>query len=138
MTTINPEYWQMALAKSELRVANVLKRGQSAAMSKLNTARAAYNRAITGRPAMQREDADFETEVAGIPCGVVIDDFRPGLPAKLFGPPENCYPEEPPEADFHLVDRTGYAAEWLERKLTARDRARIEDECIEHTVAMNE
>lgn len=132
MNTVATAHLRYALARADLRVANILKRGKSEAMSKYNAARAAWKRAQSGQPPLEHYVADFDTTVAGIPCGVVVDSFRPGREAKLFGPPENCSPEEPAEADFILVDRKGYRARWLERRLTSADLIRIEDECIEH------
>lgn len=52
-------------------------------------------------------NADFETKVAGIPCGVVIEN-------------------DPDEFLYFLVDRRGYPAEWLEKKLTKADHDKIE------------
>ena len=83
---------------------------------------------IRGIPLAVKYSADFETTVAGIPCGVVIEGYSPGVPAKLFGLPENCYPAEPSELEFILVDRGGYRAQWLMDKLTDDDCARIERE----------
>lgn len=132
MNTVAATHLRYAFARADLRVANVLKRGKSEAMSKYNTTKAAWQRALSGQPPLEHYDADFFTTVAGIPCGVVVDDFRPGCAARLFGPPENCSPEEPAEADFILVDRKGYRALWLERRLKSADRSRIEQECIDH------
>ena len=74
--------WNVALAKAELKCANILKRGKSAAMSKLNTARAALRHATQGTKPQTRECADFETTVAGIPCGVVVTDYVAARPWK--------------------------------------------------------
>ena len=52
-------------------------------------------------------NADFETTVAGIPCGVVIEN-------------------DPEELLYFLVDRRGYPAKWLEKKLTKADHDKIE------------
>jgi hypothetical protein len=35
-------------------------------------------------------DFEFEADVS----------YSPGRPAKIYGPPEYCYPEEPAEAEF--------------------------------------
>lgn len=51
--------------------------------------------------------ADFETRVSGIPCGVVIEN-------------------DPDELLYFLVDRHGYPAKWLEKKLTKADHDNIE------------
>lgn len=37
-----------------------------------------------------------------LPLFVHIHCYHPGLPAKLSGPPEDCYPEEPDEVDYDI------------------------------------
>jgi hypothetical protein len=37
---------------------------------------------------------------------VVEYDYSPGAPGRTYGPPEDCYPDEPPEVDFLKVDGT--------------------------------
>jgi len=56
---------------------------------------------------------DFETRVAGIPCGVVIEN-------------------NPEELLYFLVDRLGYPAQWLEKKLTKADHDKIEALYLAH------
>lgn len=73
----------------------------------------------------------FESTIAGIPCQIEIENFQPIIPAKLSGPPEDCYPEEGGEVEYSVLDRRGYPAPWLERKLTRADEQRIEQECWE-------
>ena len=80
----------------------------------------------------KREEADFMTTVAGIPCGVVVDYYAAGrdwIQHTFPGAgPGDCEPPEPEDMEWHIVDRKGYAAEWLERKMQAADEQRIEDE----------
>jgi len=84
---------------------------------------------------MERQTArtlpNIETTVSGIPCGVVLDNISSGHPAR--GPYYGRHgmtswgdPEDPPEVEWHLVDRRGYRAAWLEEKLTDDDLARID------------
>jgi hypothetical protein len=79
-------------------------------------------------------NTDFTTTVSGIPCGVVIDSYTPARPFKQHtfsgAGPGDCDPPEEAEVEWHLVDRKGYYAAWLERKLTSADYARIEEECL--------
>jgi len=79
-------------------------------------------------------NADFTTTVSGIPCGVVIDSYTPGRPWRQHtfsgAGPGDCDPPEEAEVTWHLVDRKGYYAEWLERKLTNADVTRIYEECL--------
>ena len=79
-------------------------------------------------------NANFTTTVSGIPCGVVIDSHTPARPFKQHtfsgAGPGDCDPPEEAEVEWYLVDRKGYYAAWLERKLTYNDCARIEEECF--------
>ena len=79
-------------------------------------------------------NANFTTTVSGIPCGVVIDSYRTAKPFKQHtfsgAGPGDCDPPEEAEVEWYLVDRKGYYAAWLERKLTYNDCARIEEECF--------
>lgn len=114
MTTVNVEYWHMALAKSELRVANVLKRGKSEAMSRLNKARAAYRRALYG-PAERYEDA-IPIEINGIPCTFHVSLYRSPIEARIWNVhPDFAHPGEPAVIDGIICDQKGYPAKWLER-----------------------
>ena len=109
--------WNMALAKSELRCANVLKRGKSEAMAKLNRARAAYSRAVSGRKPLEHYPyTDYETTSAGIPCGIVVTSLTEGR-CNTWGHPDNQEPDEPGEIEFVVVDQKGYEADWLRSKV---------------------
>lgn len=75
---------------------------------------------------MSRQVSDFDTTVAGIPCGIVIThclvvdgDMSADNRDEFYGWRE---------LDFEFVDRRGYPAKWLERKATKADYERIEDE----------
>lgn len=51
-------------------------------------------------------ELSFETEVEldGVNVEVtVVYGYTPGTPGRVTGPPENCYPPEGPEADFHSI-----------------------------------
>lgn len=45
-----------------------------------------------------------ELEVEDTPFGtlkfLVVGNYYPGCPAQVSGPPERCYPEEPPEVEI--------------------------------------
>ena len=75
-----PAKWQVALALAEWKCANILKRGIGPAMGRYNTARAALRHAVNGTKPQKRLCADFETTVAGIPCGVVITSYSGARP----------------------------------------------------------
>ena len=127
--------WNVALAKAELKCANILGAGKSAAMSKLNKARAALRHAVNGTKPQKRLCADFVTIVAGIPCGVVVTDYVAARPWKQHtfagAGPGDCDPPEYEDVEWRLVDGDGYPAQWLEEKLNDDDATRIERECIE-------
>lgn len=76
----------------------------------------------------ERDAMRFPTKVQGIPCLCEITSHSPYVPAKTWGPPENCYPEEGGEIEFELLDRNGRYAQWLHNKLTPEIQARIEEE----------
>lgn len=129
MTTINAEFWQMALAKSELRVANVLRRNQSKAKADENRARAAYNRSITGKPARVWHDDVIPVRIGRIPASVWLTYYDPGRPARTWGRPEDSYPAEGPEVEYVVCDRDGYeAGDWL---LSMVDREELDRQVLE-------
>ena len=77
-------------------------------------------------------DHEFETRVCGIPCIVRIVHWEPFTPAHVNGPPEDCYPAEGGSAEWELLDRHGRRALWLERKMSPKDRSRLEDLIFDH------
>ena len=60
----------------------------------------------------------LDTRIAGIPCKIGITSLTID---RQFGS----------EADFHVMDRRGRLAPWLDRKLTEGDYERIVDEIVE-------
>jgi hypothetical protein len=79
----------------------------------------------------KRETADVETEVRGIPCGIVVDGYTPGRPMHISKFPGAGYgdaePPEPEEIEWHLIDRKGYRADRLAEKMTDDDCREVED-----------
>ena len=43
-----------------------------------------------------------------IPVEVTVESYTPGVPGRFGGPPETCYPEEPPELDITVRTLSGY------------------------------
>lgn len=76
-----------------------------------------------------REKPTFSTRACGIPCGIVIENYRKVQPWK--GDITKCPSDKDyfgyTICDWHLVDRKGYYARWLERKLTQQDVKEIEN-----------
>ena len=51
---------------------------------------------------MMNLDVEIILDINGVGDDLTAEvnvDFAPGLPAQLYGPPENCYPAEPAEVD---------------------------------------
>lgn len=70
---------------------------------------------------------EIKSRVAGIPCTIGVTAWEPYRPGRLYGPPEDCYPDEGGYGEWDVLIR-GRRAHWLERKLTADDVQRIDDE----------
>ena len=75
---------------------------------------------------------EIDVRVCGIPAIARVTHYWPGDPGYMSGPPDRCYPPEPAELDWELLDRRGRPAPWLERKLTDAERERIERELLEY------
>lgn len=76
----------------------------------------------------------FETTIAGIPCGVVVNHFHtiPRWRGSIYSCPsaEDYYGGD--EFDYTILDRKGYPAEWLEKKLKPTDEYRLLTEYKEY------
>lgn len=75
--------------------------------------------------------AEIESRVAGIPCLIGVIDWEAYSPAYTSGPPDRCYESEGGYGSWEVLDRRGRPAPWLERKMTAADERRIEDELFD-------
>lgn len=65
-----------------------------------------------------RYEADVDLRVSGIPCGAVITNYIAGVPMLITGSGfGDAEPPEPEEVEFFLIDRKGYPAKWLEKKV---------------------
>ena len=120
-------YDNVEKAKRALSAANRLgKAHRSAAMREFNEHYNALRQAQRGGK-VRTYSADFETRVAGIPCGVVVLEYRDA--SGWSSNPATVEPDDR-EFEFILVNRKGYRAHWLERKLTECDCRRIESEYL--------
>jgi hypothetical protein len=81
---------------------------------------------------MSRYIVEIEGTVCGIPCIIAVTDYEGYTPAYVSGPPENCYPSEGGTGDFEILDRKGYRAKWLERKLTANEERHIQEAIFDY------
>lgn len=75
---------------------------------------------------------EFEHRVCGIPCIVAVTSWEAYVPAKTYGPPENCHPEEGGCGEWEIRDRRGRPAAWLERKMSEEERERIDELVFEY------
>lgn len=73
--------------------------------------------------------ADFETEINGIPCGVVITHYLKVLPDRGADSDVDFYGYT--ERDWFVVDRKGYKAQWLEKMINTKVERRINGEIDE-------
>jgi len=68
----------------------------------------------------------FDTHVHGIPCQCEVQFYSPYIPPRVYGTGRgDADPPYEPEFVFRLLDRKGYLAPWLERKLTEHDEQRL-------------
>lgn len=120
---LNTARWLYELARTMWRYANKGFGSKSSAARQLNIARGRLFRAITGRKKAKVYDADYEMRVCGIPCGVIVTYYS-GPQFNNWGHPDDREPDEPEDIEFFLVDRNGYPASWLERRVCYDDLRR--------------
>lgn len=58
------------------------------------------------------------------PCLIRVTSYSPGCPGFTSGPPESCYPPEPPEIEWEVVDAAGNP---VDVALSDDDAERIEE-----------
>jgi len=72
----------------------------------------------------------FKSTVQGIPCQIEVTHYKFEAPSRFAA----IYCDNPDEYygfvefEFNVLDRKGYYADWLEKKLTDDDYARILEE----------
>ncbi len=57
---------------------------------------------------------------------VRVTYWEPFIPAKTDGPPEWCYPAEGGDGHWHICDKRGRSAPWLEKKMTVAEHREIQ------------
>jgi hypothetical protein len=70
----------------------------------------------------------FKSTVAGIPCIVYIDEYIVGSGSYHAASDIDYHGS----VSFVILDRKGYEAPWLERKMTPKDESRIYAEIDEY------
>lgn len=58
------------------------------------------------------------------PCLIRVTSFTPGCAGRIYGPPEFCYPPEPPEIEWEVIDENGAP---VDVELSSSDAERIEE-----------
>ncbi|CAB5219959.1 hypothetical protein UFOVP239_17 [uncultured Caudovirales phage] len=75
--------------------------------------------------------AQIETQVAGIPALIGVTYFKSVAGDRSCKDSDYDYYGYT-ESEWIILDRKGYKAAWLERKLNKADRSRIADEVVEY------
>lgn len=77
---------------------------------------------------MTHYQAEIETTIAGIPCLIGVTHYECVRGSYSYNAASDMDYYGYREAEWEVLDRKGYKAAWLERKLTARDHDRINAE----------
>lgn len=80
----------------------------------------------------------LDTHVSGIPCRVKVISAEAGTPGVIHADPTLSAERVPDDLTVEVLDRRGRPAPWLQRKLTAMDDLRIQDEIYAAIEAANE
>lgn len=67
--------------------------------------------------------AEMDARICGIPCIIGVTHFHEE--SASWDCPGDI------EVEFDILDRKGYPAAWLERKMTLKDETKLYDEVIE-------
>lgn len=78
--------------------------------------------------------AEIESRVAGIPCLIGVTHFDSVRGSYNYNAASDMDYYGYTEVEFEVLDRRGRTAPWLERKMTSKERERIEQEVAENMV----
>ena len=68
--------------------------------------------------------ATIESRISGIPCLIGVKDyFKQEAQGRRADSDWDCYGYS--ESDWDVLDRKGYKAKWLEKKLTSKEEEKI-------------
>ena len=76
--------------------------------------------------------AEIESTVAGIPCIIGVTHYDSVEGSYSYNADSDLDYYGYNDAEWEVLDRKGYKAAWLERKLTASDHDRINAEIDQH------
>lgn len=68
--------------------------------------------------------AEMDARICGIPCIIGVTHFHED--------PGSYYEPGDIEVEFDILDRKGYFAPWLEKKMNWRDESKLYDQVIEY------
>jgi len=80
--------------------------------------------------AKRRTAGMLETKIAGIPCLIDVHHCDVVEGSYSYNAASDWDYHGYTECDYTVCDRKGYKADWLMKKMTPEDCARIEDEII--------
>lgn len=73
----------------------------------------------------------LDTTISGIPCKIGITNYFVQQPMGMWADSaDDCYGYT--ELEYDILDRKGYQADWLARKVTSQDEDRISEEVAEY------
>ena len=73
----------------------------------------------------------IDTRVAGIPCQIAVTHFERVRGSLSRSAPSDLDYYGYTESEWHVCDRRGRPAAWLERKMSESDRDSVEEEIAE-------
>ena len=74
----------------------------------------------------------LESHIAGIPCLIEVTHCVSVKGSHSYHADSDWDYYGYNEVEFDVLDRKGYRAYWLEKKMSAADKARIEQEILEY------
>ena len=80
----------------------------------------------------------FNSKIQGIPCQIRVTYYTPDVPMHWGQTMETSYPAEDGIFEYDVLDRKGYRAKWLEKIMTDKDRARIEEDYADYRMSLED
>ncbi len=75
---------------------------------------------------------EIESRISGIPCLIRVTHFESVRGSYSYNAASDWDYYGYTESEWEVLDRKGYKAAWLERKLSSKDESRIESEIAEY------
>lgn len=77
---------------------------------------------------------DFNTTLHGLKCICRVTHYRPHVPGRISGPPEDCYPAEEAEFEYTILNIDGTPAPDVD--VSDDDWSRLIDEYEAHITSI--